>query len=113
MGRTVVGSASSVALVHPVLLLGMVVGTLACDDAAAWDALRHWHASLSDQLGTPHDDSTPRWQLELGGFIRQRLTADLSIAPALTTANKVVLALARRGLLTLELGQAEIGRAHV
>lgn len=107
MGRTVVGSASSVALVHPVLLLGMVVGTLACDDAAAWDALRHWHSSLSDQLGTPHDDSTPRWQLELGGFIRQRLTSDLSIAPALTTANKVALALARRGLLTLELEQAE------
>lgn len=107
MGRTVAGSASSVALAHPVLLLGMVVGTLACDDAAAWNALRHWHASLSDQLGTPHDDSTPRWQLELGGFVRQRLTLDLSIAPALTTANKVLLALARRGLLTLELGQAE------
>lgn len=105
VGRTVAGSASSMALQHPMLLLGMMVGTRACDDTTAWDALRDWYASLSAQVSAPCDDSTPHWQLELAGFVRQGLAVALPITPTLTEPNQVLLALARRGVLTLELGQ--------
>jgi hypothetical protein len=65
VGRTVAGSTSSMALQHPMLLLGVAVGTRACGDKTVWDALRDWYTSLCAHTSTPLDDSTPRWELEL------------------------------------------------
>jgi hypothetical protein len=107
VGRNVVGSASSVALVHPLLQLGLVAGTLACSDAAVWNMLCDWHLRLRDQLGAPSDDSTSSWQLELADFVHQRIAMDLAAVPVLNKANTILLALARRSLLTLDMGQPE------
>lgn len=111
VGRHVVGFATSQALAHPLVLLGMTVGTLARGDASAWQMLKDWYAELRDQISPPRGESTPSWQSQLADFVHQRLALEMTIVPCANQIDLTVLALSRRGLAKLELAGSDADAA--
>lgn len=111
VGRHVVGSATSQTLSHPLVLLGMTVGTLARRDASAWQLLREWYAGLRDQISMPRGDSIPNWHSQLANFVQQRLTLEMAIVPCTNQIDLAMLAMARHGLAKLELAGSDADAA--
>lgn len=111
VGRHVVGSATSQTLAHPLVLLGLTVGTLARGDASAWQMLKEWYAGLRDQVSAPQGEAPPSWQSQLTDFIQQRLALEMAIVPRASRADLTVLAMARRGLAELELAGSDADTA--
>jgi hypothetical protein len=111
VGRHVVGSATSQTLAHPLVLLGMTVGTLARGDASAWQMLKDWYVGLRDQFSAPRAETTPSWQSQLTDCVQQRLALDMAIMPCANQIDFAVLAMARHGLAKLELAGSDADAA--
>ncbi|MFP5476775.1 MAG: hypothetical protein ACLGJD_24310 [Gammaproteobacteria bacterium] len=107
VGRRVVESATSQTLAHPLVLLGITVGTLAKGDASAWQMLKDWYAGLTDQFSAPRGETTPNWQSQLADFVQQWLALDMATMLCADQSNLTVLAMARHGLAKLELAGSD------